>query len=311
MTVRGCGFAVAAALALCSSPAAGQFGLWQGDSLLAAGRLDDAESAYYTAARNRPRDPAARAALGRFLAARGAPRVGAVLLEEARRFGGDSARLAGALVPVYTRARDYAALVALRPNVLTDAERRRVRYLRDNTPQARLRDSIAMVSYRPSADGDAFGTIVLRIGRSELPARIDPRVSGLVLPAASRGDARDFGAAGQRRLAVVRTVRVGGTEFSNVPAVIGHADETVRIGFDVLAPYSPSFDPSAGMMTLRRVDRRSPVPPGARLPVLYDGNGMRVLVERVWYQTTASSIAMLLATRAWMWDDRRGDIVLR
>ena len=32
-------------------PAAAQFGVWRADSLLAAGRLDDAETAYYPAAR--------------------------------------------------------------------------------------------------------------------------------------------------------------------------------------------------------------------------------------------------------------------
>jgi hypothetical protein len=312
MALRGLpGVLVVLVPLLWSAPAFAQYGVWRADSLLAAGRLDDAETAYYAATRARPRDPIARAALGRFLAARGAPRVGAVLIEEARRFGGDSARLAGALVPIYSRAADYASLVALRPDVLTDAERKRVRYLRDNAPQARLRDSIAMITYRPTADGEGFGTIVLRVGRAELPAKLDPRVSGLVLPASSRRDVRDFGPDGNRRLGVVRSLRIGGTVFSNVPAVIGHPDEAVRIGFDVLAPYAPSFDPVAGLMTLRRVDRRSPVPPGARLPALFDANGMRVLLNGAWYQSSASPIAMLLATRAWMFDTRRGDIVLR
>jgi hypothetical protein len=290
--------------------AAAQFGVWRADSLLAAGRLDDAESAYYTAARLRPRDPVARAALGRYLAARGAPRVGAVLLEEARRFGGDSARLASALVPMYARASDYAALVALRPDVLTEPERRRARFLRDNAPQARLRDSIALVSYRPGA-ADGFGTVIVRIGRAELPAMIDPRVSGLVLPATLARDVRDFGSVGDRRLGVARTMRIGGTTFSNVPATIGHPDQAVRIGFDVLAPYAPTFDPAAGLITLRRPDRRAAVPMGPRHPVLFDENGMRLLVNGAWYQSSATSVAMLLATRRWMWDARRGDVVLR
>lgn len=294
----------------CAPPAGAQFGVWYADSLLAAGRLDDAETAYYTASRRSPRDPVARAALGRFLSARGAPRVGAVLMEEARRFGGDSARLASALVPVYTRAGDYAALVALRPPVLSEAERRRVRFLRDNPPQARLRDSIAIITYRPEADGRGFGTLVIRVGRTELPARIDPRVSGLVLPAAVRREVRDFGADGERRLGVVRTLRVGGTVFSNVPAVVGHPDEPVRIGFDVLAPYSPGFDPRSGLMTLRRVDRRAPVPAGERLPALFDLSGMRVLLAGAWHQSVAAPVSMLLATRPWMWDHRRGDVVL-
>lgn len=303
--------ALAVTLLFVATPMRAQFGVWRADSLLAAGRLDDAESAYYLATRNRPRDPVARAALGRFLAARGAPRVGAVLLEEARRFGGDSARLASALVPIYARAADYAALVALRPDVLTAAERSRARFLRDNPPLARLRDSIAMLSYRPEGDGEGFGTVIVRVGRAEYPATIDPRVSGLVLPGTARGDVRDFGQDGDRRLGVVRTLRIGGTVFTNVPASVGHGDQAVRLGFDVLAGYSPTFDPAAGLITLRRVDRRAPVPLGARHPALFDAHGMRVLLNGVWYQSTASTMAMLLATRRWMWDGRRGDIVLR
>src|SRR5437870_2911921 len=92
-------FAAAAICVLHFSTASAQWGVWSGDSLLAAGRLVSAESAYYATARANPRDPIARAALGRFLAARGATRVGAVLLEEARQFGGDSAAIARALLP--------------------------------------------------------------------------------------------------------------------------------------------------------------------------------------------------------------------
>ena len=59
------------------------------DTLLIAGRIFAAESLYYVAVRRGPRDPAARLALGRYLAQRGALKVGAVLMEEARYFGGD------------------------------------------------------------------------------------------------------------------------------------------------------------------------------------------------------------------------------
>lgn len=296
---------------LATSPAGAQFGVWRADSLLAAGRLDDAENAYYHASRQKPRDPIVRAALGRYLAARGAPRVGAVLLEEARQFGGDSARLASALAPIYERAGDYASLVALRPDVLTPAERARARFLANNPPEARLRDSIAMVTYRPAGDGEGFGTVLLRIGRAEMPAVIDPRVSGLVLPASARRDVRDFGQRGDHRIGVARTLRVGSVVFSNVPVAVGTPDTKARIGFDVLARYSPTFDASASLLTLRRVDRRAPVPTGARMPTLYDANGLRVLMNGAWYQSTDGLMAMLLATRRWMWDHRRGDIVFR
>jgi len=289
-----------------------QWGVWPGDSLLAIGRLASAESAYYAAVRVRPRDPTARTALGRYLAARGATRVGAVLLEEARFFGGDSISLARALVPLYERLGDFAAIDSLKPNVLPAAERRRARWLRDRPPRAAFTDSIVLLSYRPAADGQGFGTVLLRFGKTELPAMIDPRTSGLIVPAALRREVRTFSdvAGNAGGTAVAEAVRIGGIVFSNVPASVGTAEEKARIGFDVLAPYSPTFDPRRGVLVLRRVERRSRAPIGTRVPALFDGNGVRLLFGDRWQPTSSAMPAMLLATRPWMWDSRRGDVVL-
>lgn len=287
-----------------------QMGVWGADSLLAEGKLAAAESAYYAEARVRPRDPVARAALGKFLAARGGTRAGAVLLDEARFFGGDSAALARALVPLYVRLADYKELVALQPNVLTPAERQRARWLSIRPSEARLRDSVVILSYRAIGDGRGIGTILLRLGRTEFPAIIDPRVSGLVLPSSARRDVRAFGAQGRNSLAVADTLRVGGVVFSNVPVLLGSPDESARIGFDVLAPYFPGFDPVKGVLTLRRVSRRSPSPVGIRMPALFDDNGMRLLIGGRWHPSTAANASMLLASRRWIWDGKLGDVVL-
>ena len=166
-----------------------QWGVWQADSLLASGQLASAESMYYAAARARPRDPIMRAALGRYLAARGATKVGAVLIEEARFFGGDSTALAAILAPLYYRLGDFDSLASLRPIVLTPSERRRAIWLADHAPNASLRDSVVTLSYRPIGSGDGLGTVILRLGRAEVPAVIDPRVSGLVLTPALRDHA--------------------------------------------------------------------------------------------------------------------------
>src|SRR5687768_17795840 len=128
-----------------ASPLSAQWGLWPADSLLAEGRLAAAESVYYAAVRQHPRDPLARAALGRFLAARGGTRAGAVLLEEAQFFGGDSAALARSLVPLYVRLGDYDALALLRPDVLSTVHRRRLRWLLADPPEARLRDTVVVL----------------------------------------------------------------------------------------------------------------------------------------------------------------------
>ncbi len=302
--------AMLAGLAMAPARLDAQWGLWPADSLLANGRLASAESAYYAASRIQPRDPVARAALGGYLAARSATRVGVVLLEEARFFGGDSAALARALVPLLVRLNDYRALVELQPDVLTAAERRRAAWLSVNAPEAQLRDSVLSLAYRPLGDGSGLGTVMLRLGRSELPAVIDPRVNGLVLPASARRDIRVFGSEGGKTIGVAATIRVGGAAFSNIPAVVDSAVEKVRVGFDVLAPYYPSFDPASGLITLRRVDRRAPPVPGPRIPALYDTTGLRLLVGGHWQPTSHAMTAMLLATRKWLWDWKLGDVVL-
>ena len=280
------------------------------DSLLAAGRLASAESAYYAAARRRPRDPVVRAALGRFIAARGGTKAGAVLIEEARFFGGDSAQLARILVPLYTRLGDYKSLAELAPNVLTPVEARRARWLATRTREARLRDSVAVVSYRPAADGSGIGTVILRFGKSELPAMIDPRISGVVVPAAARRDVRIFGTEGDKALGVIESLGLGDATFFNVPTVVGQPDDPARIGFDVIAPFYPAFDPAKSRMTLRRIARRAPSPTGLRVPGLLDQTGLRLLIAGRWVSTTGAGPAMLLSTRPWIWDWRLGDVVL-
>jgi hypothetical protein len=61
------------------------------DVLLDAGLWPQAEEAYYAQSRIRPRDPVPRAALGRYLAMKGAVVPGMILIEEAVKFGLDSA----------------------------------------------------------------------------------------------------------------------------------------------------------------------------------------------------------------------------
>jgi hypothetical protein len=61
------------------------------DLLLDSGLWPQAEEAFYAQASMRPRDPVARAALGRYLAMKGAVLPGTVLIEEAMQFGLDSA----------------------------------------------------------------------------------------------------------------------------------------------------------------------------------------------------------------------------
>ncbi|MEP6733847.1 MAG: hypothetical protein ABJE10_24590 [bacterium] len=59
------------------------------DALLDEGRWSEAEALFYAQSERSSRDPAARAALGRFVAMKGAVRPGLVLIDEARQFGLD------------------------------------------------------------------------------------------------------------------------------------------------------------------------------------------------------------------------------
>ena len=85
---------VAGALALAATPARAQWGRSplprsRADVLLDAGLWPQAEEAYYAQSRVNPRAPAPRAALGRFLAMKGAVLPGTILIEEAQKFGLD------------------------------------------------------------------------------------------------------------------------------------------------------------------------------------------------------------------------------
>ncbi|MDB4888288.1 MAG: hypothetical protein JWL61_143 [Gemmatimonadetes bacterium] len=74
--------------------------LTRADALLEEGRWAEAEALFYAQSERSSRDPVARAALGRFIAMKGAVRPGMVLIEEARQFGLDAATARELLAPL-------------------------------------------------------------------------------------------------------------------------------------------------------------------------------------------------------------------
>ena len=80
------------------------------DGLLEAGRWVEAEDAYYAQARVSPREPIARAALGRYLAMKGAIVPGTILIEEAQKFGLDP-RTAQQLLAPWREVQRWRGLV--------------------------------------------------------------------------------------------------------------------------------------------------------------------------------------------------------
>ena len=92
-------------LALAPAPSAAQAALLprsQAESLIDAGRWTEAEEMLYAGVRARPRDPIARARLGRYLAEKGALRAGLVLIEEAGEFGLPTTTVRSLATPVRT-----------------------------------------------------------------------------------------------------------------------------------------------------------------------------------------------------------------
>src|SRR6185295_13251463 len=99
-------------LGVVSSPLPAQTAILvaRADSLLAAGEVMRAEALYYAVSRRSPRDAHGRAALGQYLASRGAFKIGATLLEEAIAFGGDTATIARRRAPVLQAGDDWVDL---------------------------------------------------------------------------------------------------------------------------------------------------------------------------------------------------------
>lgn len=112
------------------------------DVLLDAGLWPQAEEAYYAQSRVRPRSPAPRAALGRYLAMKGAVLPGTILMEEAMKFGLDST-MGRALLKPWKSVLEWRAIATIHADSSV-----RVRPPRDSTALFQL-----PLPPRPAADG--------------------------------------------------------------------------------------------------------------------------------------------------------------
>ena len=313
-----------ATLAIVPAPAVAQWGttVVQADSLLASGRVSTAESVYYATSSARPRDAVARAALGRYLASRGALRIGAVLLEEARLFGGDSASIARTLAPIYGSLGDYRALAVLPASPLSAAEQSRTRWLVSHAPVLEFPDSVAKLPYKPITDGSGIGMVSIGIGDRAVDAVVDASVSGVVLrgrQARRRSGLKVFGEDSSGVVGVVSELHLGDVMLSNVSARL--ETDTARapqgrrsgafVGLDVLRRLAPTFDPAADTITLRRSGQIGQSTVGTRAPMLLDAQGLRILVDGRWETPASRGTAQLLSSRRWILDAKRGTIIIQ
>lgn len=309
---------IAAALVLAAGAALhAQGGDTRADSLLRDGAIERAESMYYAAARARPRDPQARWELGRYLISRGALRVGATLIEEAMRFGLDSAVGASALAPVYLRIGEYRALAALpAPSLATD-ERARARWLVDHPSRVIAPDSIIAVAYRPAPGADAIGTIPIRVNGRAVDAAITARVHGLVVSDSSAAGAllRRFspsGASSRGVPTVADSLGIGRLSISNAPVTIASGIAApAMIGLDAFTQYAPTFDPRSGRVLLHATGVPSAIAPGVTvLQTLGVESDLLVARGGGWASLASPVLGSLLRDHRWTVDSKRGRILV-
>jgi hypothetical protein len=304
------------AVAQTSAPSPAPPLVLRADRLLNAGRVFAAESLYYAAVQQDPRNPATRLALGKYLAERGALRVGAVLMEEARYFGGDPAVIARDLAPVYEGLDDWSSLAVLPASPLSAAERKRAEWLRDHPPAVDGPDT-GTVMYRVT-DTDLLGQVELRVGTTRVLATIDGRAKGLVLDTsiARRKSLRLFAASGGERAgsapaAVAPAVHVGDFTLRNLPVTLAaeRGPDRATIGLDLLARLAPTFDPVNGRMLLRKSGRVEAVR-GFPIPTLTSGNGVFVVKTQTVFPLRHPDVQQYLRRVEWTLDRRKGEIVV-
>ena len=283
------------------------------DTLLIAGRVFAAESLYYIAVRRGPRDPVARLALGRYLAQRGALKVGAVLMEEARFFGGDPTRVAVELAPVYQRLGEYNHLAALPASAVPFGERMRAEYLRDNPPAIAGPDS-ASVDYVVN-DSQLLGRVQLLIGADTVIATIDARTEGLVLDTswAKRKELRRFGSRNTniRDVNVVTpSMALGPYTFTNVPTRFAPQPGVARatIGLDLVGQLAPSFDPRTGKMLLRASGRVPTTFPGLRIATITNDRGVYVVKGETIFPLGHPDVQRYFRSSRWTLNPKRGEV---
>jgi hypothetical protein len=278
------------------------------DLAIALGRLADAESELYAASRRAPREPSARGALGNYLAARGQLKVGAVLLEEARQFGGDPRTIDARLIHIYRWLGEWNEVAAL-SSPAADGDREMARWLAAR-PGAITGPDSSVTPLSPNEIA-GLGRITIGVGGETMPADVDPSIEGLVLPATVGVLAalQSFAAPGGGTAGVVFALTLGGYTLTNVPARLS-PDGRARIGFDVLARLSPTFDPAARRLTLRT--RPPEKPRGVEMPVLLTFPGVRIVAREgqapVALETAAGRAALRGAR--WTFDLRHGALIV-
>jgi hypothetical protein len=286
--------------------------LERADSLLIAGQVARAEALYYSLSRQATRDPAPRAALGRYLGSRGAFRVGATLLEEALVFGADTASIGRARAPLLQAGDDWTSLAQLPGAPLSGAARARAAWLAANPPAVSGAESVTVAFERSSVSG--LGRVRLVVGRDTLAADVDPTTDELVLGDHARYAAlvRVFADSAGDRVAVLDSAVIGDLVLERLPARFDArlGPSRARLGLILLARLAPTVDEGAELLTLRRSGRVSAATGRRRIPVVFGFPGLRIARPDRLVPIESPAGRAVLAQARWTLDIRRGELVL-
>lgn len=277
---------------------------------IATGRLDVAEAALYDAATRRPRDPAARGALGAFLAARGKFLVGATLLDEALQFGADTAPIQARQAEIYRWTGEYGRIPALRTVRIPPPMREAFRRAAGTTSGGAAADTVELL---PN-EALGLGRIVIDVRGVRVSADVEPSGNGLMLPSSMELlraiDA--VGAQGDTTFGVT-AIGIGGVRLGPVPVRLVPGLTVAKIGLDVLSLLTPTFDRDARTLTVHGAPYEAGgTPRGTPLPVLLTFPGVTFVARDgtapVGLDTPAGHAA-LRGTR-WTLDVPRGVVVV-
>jgi hypothetical protein len=300
--------AVAAAGILAGSSVQGQQRgriVAEADSAFSAGNIALADSLYYIAVRYWPRDPQARAALGRYLGARGKLKPAIVLLEEARMFGGDPREIGLQLAPLYERLGEWRGLLTLPGSPLSMAERRRAAWLSENP-------------FAMRSDGQA--STMVGAPRGDTIARVSVRIGGKTVMAAMLGTDAGFTVGTQLAAGATRafesdptvvafdSMTVAQARFANVPALIGPEASTLTFGAAALGRVMIVLDYGKARITITQTDA---VKTDARYPLVIAGGTLRVLDGGRWVTLSEFAAAVARLPRTMVVDFAAGEVRVR
>ena len=285
------------------------------DSLVQRGSLEQAESIYYAAVRGHPRDPQARLALGRYLAARGATRVGVTLVEEAVQFGLRRDVAAPILAPLYGELEQYTDLLALPASTLSTAERDRARWLAAHPSRTIANDSTVLMSYAPRAGESALGTATLRVNGRPVTMTIRSSGNGISISEniATAAKVHRFPAKAPKSIvATVDSIGLSRVVMTNVPVTVesqpAGVDGTVSLEF--LARFAPTFDPATSRVMLRIGGVTPRFAGGNHFPLMNSGGDLAIVQAGGWAPLRLPQMMAMLRDRRWTLDLRHGQLVV-